>query len=89
MTALATACMLVGGVTSFDGAVGYIIVLGVALGSFRAINAAVYAHHFGRRHAGEIRGLTFVSYFPVLVAGATLCVLAALANLIVTPPRGT
>ena len=34
--------------------------LGVALGSFQALNAAVYAHYFGRSHAGEIRGVTFV-----------------------------
>src|SRR6185369_8595499 len=41
-------------------AVVYGMALGFAYGSFQAINAAVYAHYFGRQHAGEIRGVTFV-----------------------------
>ena len=42
--------------------------LGFAYGSFQAINAAVYAHYFGRQHAGEIRGVTFV----ITIVGAAL-----------------
>ena len=106
MIVLASACLLVSFIGSFATAVVYAVALGLALGSFQAINSAVYAHYFGRRHAGEIRGVTFVitivgaalgpvafgwaaghGYFPVLVAGATLCLLAATANLIVGPPR--
>jgi hypothetical protein len=37
-------------------------------GSFQAINSAVYAHYFGRQHAGEIRGITFV----ITILGAAL-----------------
>ena len=55
-------------IESFPAAVVYAVVLGLALGSFQAINAAVYAHYFGRRHAGEIRGLTFV----ITIVGAAL-----------------
>jgi MFS family permease len=60
MTAMACACMLVGAIGSSASAVAYAVALGVALGSFQALNAAVYAHYFGRTHAGEIRGVTFV-----------------------------
>jgi MFS family permease len=41
---------------------------GCAYGSFQGINAAVYAHYFGRKHAGEIRGVTFV----ITIVGAAL-----------------
>ena len=60
MTAMACACLLVGAMGSSASAVAYAVALGVALGSFQALNAAVYAHYFGRSHAGEIRGVTFV-----------------------------
>jgi MFS family permease len=106
MTSMAFACLFVVTVASTTGAVVYGIALGLAYGSFQAINAAVYAHYFGRQHAGEIRGVTFIitiagaalgplpfgiasargSYFPVLVAGAFLCALAAVANLSVRAP---
>jgi MFS family permease len=106
MTSMAFACLFVGTVASTTGAVVYGIALGLAYGSFQAINTAVYAHYFGRQHAGEIRGVTFIitivgaalgpwpfgvasargSYFPVLVAGAFLCALAAVANLSVRAP---
>jgi MFS family permease len=106
MASMAFACLSVVTVASTIGAYVYGIALGFAYGSFQAINAAVYAHYYGRKHAGEIRGLTFVitivgaalgplpfgwasahgGYFPILVAGATFCVLGAIANLIVKPP---
>jgi MFS family permease len=106
MASMAFACLFVAVVASSNDAVVYGIALGFAYGSFQAINAAVYAHYFGRQHAGEIRGVTFVitivgaalgplpfgwasaqgGYFPVLVAGAALCVVAAIANLIIKPP---
>ncbi len=60
MAAMACACMLVSAIGSSAAAVAYAVALGVALGSFQALNAAVYAHYFGRTHAGEIRGVTFV-----------------------------
>jgi sugar phosphate permease len=68
MTAMACACMLVGMIGSSAAAVAYAVALGLALGSFQAINAAVYAHYFGRTHAGEIRGVTFV----VTILGAAV-----------------
>jgi MFS family permease len=106
MASMAFACSFVVTVASTTGAFVYGMALGFAYGSFQAINAAVYAHYYGRKHAGEIRGLTFVitivgaalgplpfgwasahgGYFPVLIAGATSCVLAAIANLIIKPP---
>ena len=46
----------------------YAMAIGLAYGSFQAINAAVYAHYFGRKHAGEIRGTTFV----ITIVGAAL-----------------
>jgi MFS family permease len=61
MTAMACACLLVGAIGSSASAVAYAVVLGVALGSFQALNAAVYAYDFGRTHAGEMRGVTFVT----------------------------
>jgi MFS family permease len=107
MASMAFACVLVTLVASPREAYIYGIALGLAYGSFQAINAAVYAHYFGRRHAGEIRGVTFVitivgaalgplpfgwasahgSYLPVLVVGAVLCSLAAVANLIAPVPH--
>jgi MFS family permease len=107
MASMAFACLSVVMVASTPGAFVYGMALGFAYGSFQAINAAVYAHYYGRKHAGEIRGFTFIitivgaavgplpfgwasahgGYFPVLVAGAAFCVLAAIANVIVTPPR--
>jgi MFS family permease len=111
MASMAFACLFVVAVASTASAFLYSIALGLAHGSFQAINAAVYAHYYGREHAGEIRGITFVitivgaalgplpfglasaahgSYFPVLVAGAVLCVLAMIANLLtIEPPART
>jgi MFS family permease len=68
MTSMACACLFVVTVTSTTGAIVYGIALGFAYGSFQAINAAVYAHYFGRKHAGEIRGVTFV----ITIVGAAL-----------------
>lgn len=68
MTMMATACLLVGTIGSTATAIVYAAALGLALGSFQAINAAAYAHYFGRRHAGEIRGVTFV----ITIVGAAL-----------------
>jgi MFS family permease len=68
MAAMACACLLVGAIGSSAAAVTYAVALGVALGSFQALNAAVYAHYFGRAHAGEIRGVTFV----ITILGAAL-----------------
>jgi MFS family permease len=68
MVSMAFACLFVAAVTSSVGAVVYGIGLGFAYGSFQAINAAVYAHYFGRQHAGEIRGVTFV----ITIVGAAL-----------------
>jgi MFS family permease len=68
MTSMAFACLFVVTVTTTAGAFAYAIALGFAYGSFQAINAAVYAHYFGRQHAGEIRGLTFV----ITIVGAAL-----------------
>jgi hypothetical protein len=65
---MAAACLLVIAVASAGGAVAYGIAVGFAYGSFQAINAAVYAHYYGRKHAGEIRGVTFV----VTIVGAAL-----------------
>jgi MFS family permease len=56
MISMAFACLFVGTVASAPGAWLYRMGLGFAYGSFQAINAAVYAHYFGREHAGEIRG---------------------------------
>jgi MFS family permease len=68
MASMAFACLSVGMVTSTGTAVVYGMALGFAYGSFQAINAAVYAHYFGRKHAGEIRGVTFV----ITIVGAAL-----------------
>ena len=68
MTSMAVACLFVGTVSSTTGAALYAIGLGGAYGSFQAINAAVYAHYYGRKHAGEIRGVTFV----ITIVGAAL-----------------
>ncbi len=59
---------MVGMLSSGSGALMYALTVGVALGSFQAIQAMVYAHHFGRTHAGEIRGVTFV----ITIVGAAL-----------------
>jgi MFS family permease len=67
MTSMALACLFVGTVASTPGAFVYAIALGLAYGSFQAINAAVYAHYFGRKHAGEIRGVTFVITMSALL----------------------
>jgi MFS family permease len=109
MASMAFACLFVVTVVSTTGAFVYGIALGFAYGSFQAINAAVYAHYYGRKHAGEIRGFTFVitivgaalgplpfgwsaaqgGYFTVLVTGAALCVVAAMANVIIKAPSPT
>jgi MFS family permease len=68
MASMAFACLFVVVVGSTTGAFVYAIALGFAYGSFQAINAAVYAHYFGRQHAGEIRGVTFV----ITIVGAAL-----------------
>ena len=68
MTSMAFACLFVGMVASTLGAFVYGLALGFAYGSFQAINAAIYAHYFGRKHAGEIRGVTFV----ITIVGAAL-----------------
>jgi MFS family permease len=68
MISMAFACLFVGTLASTTGAVVYGMALGFAYGSFQAINAAVYAHYFGRQHAGEIRGVTFV----ITIVGAAL-----------------
>jgi MFS family permease len=68
MTSMAIACLFVGMVSSTAAAFVYGTALGLAYGSFQAINAAVYAHYFGRTHAGEIRGVTFV----ITIVGAAL-----------------
>jgi MFS family permease len=68
MASMAFACLLVMMVASTSGAYVYGIALGFAYGSFQAINAAVYAQYFGRQHAGEIRGVTFV----ITIVGAAL-----------------
>ena len=68
MISMAFACLFVGTVSSTTEAVVYGMALGFAYGSFQAINAAVYAHYFGRQHAGEIRGVTFV----ITIVGAAL-----------------
>jgi hypothetical protein len=68
MASMAFACLFVVAVGSTTGAFVYAIALGFAYGSFQAINAAVYAHYFGRLHAGEIRGVTFV----ITIVGAAL-----------------
>jgi MFS family permease len=104
MTSMACACLL-GATVGLPLAYG--IALGLALGSFQAVNTAVYAHYYGRAHLGEIRGITFVitivgaalgpvlfswgsahgSYVPVLASAATMCLLAAVANLVVRSPQ--
>jgi MFS family permease len=68
MCAMAMACLLAraGGLGPWPFL--YAAALGLALGSFSAVNVAAYAHYFGRRHLGEIRGLTFV----VAIVGAAL-----------------
>ena len=68
MAAMAFASLVVGAVSSAGGTFAYAMALGGAYGSFQAINAAVYAHYFGRAHAGEIRGVTFV----ITIVGAAL-----------------
>jgi MFS family permease len=68
MASMAFACLFVTMVASTTGSYLYGIALGLAYGSFQAINAAVYAHYFGRQHAGEIRGVTFV----ITIVGAAL-----------------
>ena len=68
MISMAAACVSIGMLTSMPGALVYAMTVGFAYGSFQAINAAVYAHYFGRKHAGEIRGTTFV----ITIVGAAL-----------------
>lgn len=68
MASMAGACLLMATIGSSAGAFAYAVVLGLALESFQAINSAVYAHYFGRQHAGEIRGITFV----ITIVGAAL-----------------
>jgi MFS family permease len=68
MASMGFACGFVAAVASAKMAVVYGVALGSAYGSFQAINAAVYAHYFGRQHAGEIRGVTFV----ITIVGAAL-----------------
>jgi MFS family permease len=68
MASMAFACVFVMMVASTNGAYLYGMTLGFAYGSFQAINAAVYAHYYGRQHAGEIRGVTFV----ITIVGAAL-----------------
>jgi MFS family permease len=68
MASMAFACGFVSAVDSTMGSFVYAMALGFAYGSFQAINAAVYAHYFGRQHAGEIRGVTFV----ITIVGAAL-----------------
>jgi MFS family permease len=68
MASMAFACLSAVTVGSTTGAFVYGMALGFAYGSFQAINAAVYAHYFGRQHAGEIRGVTFV----ITIVGAAL-----------------
>jgi MFS family permease len=68
MISMACACLIVGTVASTAGASAYAMALGFAYGSFQAINAAIYAHYYGRQHAGEIRGATFV----ITIVGAAL-----------------
>lgn len=68
MTSMAFACLFVATVASTTGAIVYGIALGFAYGSFQAINTVVYAHYFGRKHAAEIRGVTFV----ITIVGAAL-----------------
>jgi MFS family permease len=68
MASMAFACLVVGTVSSPGSAFAYAMALGGAYGSFQAINAAVYVHYFGRAHAGEIRGVTFV----ITIIGAAL-----------------
>src|SRR5687768_336852 len=68
MASMAFACVFVTMVASPREAYTYGVALGFAYGSFQAINAAVYAHYFGRKHAGEIRGVTFV----ITIIGAAL-----------------
>lgn len=68
MTAMAFACVFGLTVRSTSTSFVYAMALGFAYGSFQAINAAVYAHYFGRQHAGEIRGVTFV----ITIVGAAL-----------------
>ena len=109
MMSMAFACLFVGMVASTPAAFVYGMALGFAYGSFQAINASVYAHYFGRKHAGEIRGVTFVitivgaalgplplgwaaahgGYFPVLAAGAALCAVAIVANVVAAPPAAS
>jgi MFS family permease len=68
MATMALACVSVAMVRPTSGATTYAMALGCAYGSFQAINAAIYAHYYGRRHAGEIRGTTFV----ITIVGAAL-----------------
>ena len=68
MASMAFACVFVLTVGSTTESFVYAMALGFAYGSFQAINAAVYAHYFGRQHAGEIRGVTFV----ITIVGAAL-----------------
>jgi MFS family permease len=68
MISMTVACLTVSTVASTGSAFAYAMALGFAYGSFQAINAAVYAHYFGRQHAGEIRGVTFV----ITIVGAAL-----------------
>ena len=65
---MAAACLVVGTIASTIGAFAYAIALGLGYGAFQAINAAIYAHYFGRAHAGEIRGVTFL----ITIVGAAL-----------------
>jgi MFS family permease len=68
MVSMAAACVSIGMLASMPGALVYAMAVGFAYGSFQAINSAVYAHYFGRKHAGEIRGTTFV----ITIVGAAL-----------------
>jgi len=60
MLSLASACILAQSIASIGTGLFYAVAIGVALGSFHAINASAYANYFGRTHLGAIRGVSFV-----------------------------
>jgi MFS family permease len=61
MLSLAAGCALAQYMAAAGTGMLYGVAIGASLGCFHAINASAYAHYFGRKHLGEIRGISFVT----------------------------
>ncbi|MFN8443362.1 MAG: MFS transporter [Caldilineaceae bacterium] len=67
---LVAALIMVQTMHSWWGAVGYGMLSGLCSGSFRVIDAVVWAKYFGRRYLGAIRGVTMFGTIGGTALGA-------------------